>query len=100
MRVWRYCSIVFVLAGLLCFGLIQFGSQLFSAGAQANQKNASKAANQQSEEFYFGSSTTEIGRRVWFLTLDLPNRRGKLFMRPSILELTNVKVSETGHVTF
>lgn len=30
---------------------------------------------QQFEEFYFGSSTTKFGRRAWFLSLDLVNRR-------------------------
>lgn len=99
MRVWRYFSIALVIAGVLCLGLVQFGSRILPAVAEANQKT-SKRANEQSDEFYFGASNTEIGRRVWFLKLDLANRRGKLFMRPGVLELTNVKRSETGHITF
>ena len=102
MRVWRIRYPVFVVAGLICLG-VQFGDQVFSARAQSNQTAVSKALGaktQQSNGFYFGSSTTKLGRRAWFLQLDLVNRRGKLFMRPDVLNITNVKVTERGHITF
>jgi len=100
MRSRRYVSFEVIFAGLLCLSLVQFGSELFSPRAQANQRKGSTAANQSSEDFYFGSYTNQFCRCAWFLSLDLANRRGRLFKRPTVLDLTNVEVSETGRITF
>ena len=100
MRSRRYVSLGVIFAGLLCLSLVQFGSELFSHRAQANQRKGSTAANQSSEDFYFGSYTNQFCRCAWFLSLDLANRRGRLFKRPTVLDLTNVEVSETGRITF
>ena len=101
MRVLRYCSIVLLVAGLLC--VVQVGSQLFPAGAQPAEKGAGKTPgveNHQLDGIYFGSSDTQFGHSAWFLSLEAGQRRGKLYMPPGVLELKDVKISEAGRITF
>lgn len=100
MRFRRYILLVVFVAGLLCLSLVWSGSQRFWARAQASQQKGSTAAEQPSDELYFGSYTNQFCRCAWFLSLDLANRRGKLFRRPAVLDLTNVEVSQNGRITF
>jgi len=101
MRVWRYCSMVLLVVGLL--GVVHAGSQLSSGRAQPAQKPNGKTpgiGNQQLDGIYFGASDTQYGRTAWLLSLEAGKLRGKLYMPPGVLELKDLKVGETGRISF
>ena len=102
----RYTVYLWLAIPILCLHLIvNIQSDVKPASLKVRDRQRSvpspaRPTNQTLTGFYFGISENQLGKRGWLFNLDSNIGRGKLYMPPANPELVEVKLSQTGRLTF